>query len=104
MNIEPIRRMRKLLGTGEGIVKILTVDDERTTIHLNKDGKVCFELTLDNVTFTGPKGARKHQESELEKRNGDEADMLNIMDFLKSRFDLTPSSESKYETGLKAVG
>ncbi|MBC8460033.1 MAG: CYTH domain-containing protein [Deltaproteobacteria bacterium] len=104
MDIEPIFRMRELLGVGESIVKILTVEDERTTIYLNKYGKVHFELTLDNVTFTGAKGSRKHQEIELEMKNGDEADMLKIVAFLKRHFDLIPSSESKYEIGLKAVG
>ena len=104
MNIEPIFRIRELLGVGESIVEILTVEDERTTICLNKDGKVHFELTLDDVTFTGGKGMKRHREIEVEKKDGDEADMLNIVAFLKSKFDLTPSSESKYEIGLKAVG
>ena len=99
---DPIQRMREL--TGEDLLKVLEVENQRTVFHLVKGDEVHFELVLDDVTFRGHRGTQRYLEIELERKRGSKEDMLKIAEFLKGEFDLMSSPKSKYEIGLEAVG
>jgi inorganic triphosphatase YgiF len=82
----------------------LTVVNDRHTLILHGDGMSCFELVLDDVTFTGPRGMAHVRELEVESIDGSDAELMAVARWCTDRFSLEPAGPSKYILGMGLVG
>ena len=82
----------------------LTVANDRHTLILSGDGASCFELVLDDVTFTGTRGTEHVRELEVESIDGSDAELMAVARWLTDRFGLEPAGPSKYILGMELVG
>lgn len=102
-DIPPIAELRNRFGD-IALLPALTVENSRRTILLSfRCGQPGFELVLDDVTFTGPRGMARILELEVEALEDDSA-LPAIGAWLRERFPLAPAGPSKYILGMELVG
>ncbi|HUT62712.1 MAG TPA: CYTH domain-containing protein [Anaerolineae bacterium] len=82
----------------------LYVENNRHILLLTSEDIPRFELALDEVTFSGPKGMKKVFELEVESLSGEDKDLKKIGQWLAGRFNLRSAGPSKYIQGMKLVG
>ena len=102
-DIPPVQELRKQTGQ-VALSPSLTVDNRRRIIQLSKIGIPRFELALDDVTFTGPRGEARVFELEVESLGWEDDALPGIGAWLAERFPLEPSGPSKYILGMELVG
>ncbi len=93
----------KMFGSVQLIISMTAVNN-RHTILLDRDGTAEFELVLDDVTFTGPRGAFRACELEVESLGGADAALEKIGAWLRKKFKLSNAGPSKYILGMTNVG
>ena len=99
----PLDALRERLGDVP-LGPSLTVINDRHTLILLADGGPCFELVLDDVTFSGPRGEVCIRELEVESLGGSDEELMEIARWLTGRFALEPAGPSKYIRGMDLVG
>ena len=82
----------------------LKAENNRRKILLEKNNIPHFELVLDDVTFSGPRGTHSVCELEVESLAGTDEELEKIGAWLKNRFDLEFAGPSKYILGMNNVG
>lgn len=96
-------RVIELVGA-ESLAALVTLRQRR----LQRDvaaGQSVIEMSLDEVEVTGRDGRHDHwTELECELRSGSEADLAALGRLLVSRPDLAPTTMSKLERALAALG
>ena len=102
-DIPPVRRLRERFGE-VSLSPCLTTENERRVFHLIRDGVSRYELVLDDVTFTGPRGIARTCEVEVEALTDDHSDLEDIGRWLGKRFALTKAGPSKFLLGMNLVG
>ena len=102
-DIPPVQELRRLIGI-VALRPALTVDNRRRIIHLSKIGIPRFELALDDVTFSGPRGTAHVFELEVESLGWEDDALRDIGTWLRERFPLEPAGPSKYILGMELVG
>ena len=102
-DIPPVAAFRERFGAA-GLKQCLEVKNNRRVIDLEKNGGAQFELVLDDVLFSGPRGERKVYEIEIEVKSGSEDELRSIGSWLTDRFALKPAGPSKYIHGMELVG
>ena len=87
------------------LINSLCITNDRHTFFLEVNGRKCFELVLDDVTFSGPRGEKSIYELEVEtmEENRDN-DLKKIGNWLTARFGLKMAGPSKYMLGMELVG
>jgi inorganic triphosphatase YgiF len=66
--------------------------------------KAEYEMALDDVTFTGPRGTASVWELEIESLIGTENDLERIGAWLTDRYPLEKAGPSKFCLGMQLVG
>jgi inorganic triphosphatase YgiF len=102
-DIPPVQELRKLAG-GIALRPALTVDNRRRIILLSKIGIPRFEMALDDVTFSGPRGTARVFELEVESLGWEDDALRDIGAWFMERFPLQPAGPSKYVLGMELVG
>ena len=102
-DIPPVQELWKLTGHVV-LVSSLTVDNLRRIIMLSKIGIPRFEMALDDVTFSGPRGSAHVYELEVESLGWEDDALRGIGAWLRERFPLELSGPSKYMLGMELVG
>jgi len=102
LDIPPVKMARKVIK-GRKLKQVLTVKNHRKTINLVKDGKIDFEMSLDQGVFEGYKGESSFLELEIEAKFGDKTSLHQVSKFLVNQYKLVPSDMSKLERGIKLV-
>ena len=100
--IPPVEELRKL--TTAPLIRSLAVDNRRRIVVLARGGVPRFEIALDDVTFTGPRGTARVYELEVESLGWGDEELPSIGEWLAERFDLAPAGPSKYILGMDLVG
>jgi|GEM_PF-1025028 inorganic triphosphatase YgiF len=101
--LPPCRAFREKFGAVQLSVS-MSAGNNRRRILLEKDGAAQFELVLDDVTFTGPRGTHSVCEIEVESLGGSDEELECIGSWLKKKFALNYAGPSKYILGMKHVG
>lgn len=101
-DLPPVEELRK--WTVASLVPSLTVDNRRRILTLSRGCVPRFELALDDVTFTGPRGKARVYELEVESLGWGDEELPSIGTWLAERFDLAPAGPSKYILGMDLVG
>lgn len=102
-DIPPVQELWKQTGH-VALYPALTVNNRRRIVNLSKIGIPRFELALDDVTFTGPRGNAHVLELEVESLGWEDAALRDIAVWLRERFPLEPAGPSKYLLGMELVG
>ena len=102
-DLPPVKALRKTVGNVPLKVNLKT-ENRRHSILLTYKNTPHYELVLDDVTFTGPRGTAKVKELEIESLFDTDNDLKAIGAWLKKRFDLKPAGPSKYILGMELVG
>jgi inorganic triphosphatase YgiF len=102
-DLPPSRELLKRLGPVR-LSPALTVDNRRRTIVLSRNGVPRFELALDEVTFTGPRGKASVREIEVESMGWGDEGLAEVGNWLAEKFELACSGPSKYILGMELVG
>ena len=102
-DIPPVKAFLDKMGN-VSLSTSLKAENSRYTILLTHKNIPHYELVLDDVTFSGPRGTSSVCELEVESLIGTDNDLENIGAWLKQRFDLQPAGPSKYILGMKLVG
>ncbi len=93
----------ELCGDGP-LAELVTIRQVRRTRQLRATGAVA-ELSLDDVEIVdGGRLAERFEELEVELREGDEQPLHELAELLATDPGLTPSTTSKLERALAAVG
>lgn len=98
----PLDALRERVGDVR-LEPSLTVINDRHTLILLADGGPRFELVLDDVTFSGPRGKVRIRELEVESIGGSDEELMAVARWLTGRFDLEPAGPSKYIRGMELV-
>ena len=101
-DLPPVEELRR--RTAAPLVPSLSVDNRRHIVTLAHGGVPRFELALDDVTFTGPRGTARVYELEVESLGWGDEELGAIGSWLAARFDLAPAGPSKYILGMDLVG
>ena len=102
-DIPPVQELRKRAGK-VCLAPALAVDNRRRIIILSRGGVPRFELALDEVTFTGPRGSADVRELEVESLGWEDEGLTEVGEWLAARFALAPAGPSKYILGMELVG
>lgn len=102
-DIEPVHAFRETFGDIR-VAPCLSTANDRHILLLVSDGDPQYELALDSVTFTGPRGIAHVHELEVEALTDDYRDIERIGAWLSGRFDLAPAGPSKFTLGMELVG
>jgi inorganic triphosphatase YgiF len=111
LNHRLFNEARGVLNTAE-LLPVLAVENKRTIIDFRL-GDSCIELSLDAMHFrvadAGVHTFRRQQagpffEVEAENKGASEKEFGLFIRALVCNFTLTPSSDVKYERGVKALG
>jgi len=102
-DLPPMTALREQVGD-IALAPSLTVRNNRHTIHCVREGLPQFEIVLDDVTFSGPRGEAHALELEVESLGGSDDDLSIIGRELSERFNLAPAGPSKYILGMKLLG
>ena len=102
-DLPPVKAFHDMFGTVPLKVNLKT-ENKRHSILLTYKNTPHYELVLDDVTFTGPRGTAKIQELEVESLFDTDNDLKAIHAWLKKRFHLKLAGPSKYILGMKLVG
>ena len=100
----PVKALQDKTGNIR-LINSLCITNDRHTFFLEINGRKCFELVLDDVTFSGPRGEKSIYELEVEtmEENRDN-DLKKIGNWLTARFGLKMAGPSKYMLGMELVG
>ncbi len=101
--VPPVEELRKRFGDLT-LEPALTVANNRRIITLSRIGIPRFEMALDDVTFTGPRGSASVLELEVESLGWEDSALRDIAQWLRERFPLEPAGPSKYILGMELVG
>jgi inorganic triphosphatase YgiF len=101
--VPPVDELRKRFGDLP-LFPALTVENNRRIITLSRIGIPRFEMDLDDVTFSGPRGKTGVLELEVESLGWEDASLRDIGAWLRERFVLEPAGPSKYILGMELVG
>ncbi|MFC1551222.1 CYTH domain-containing protein [Candidatus Latescibacterota bacterium] len=101
--IPPCRAFSEKFGAVRLSVS-MNAGNNRRRILLQKDGVAQFELVLDDVTFSGPRGTHSVCELEVESLGGTDEELEKIGAWLKKKYDLNYAGPSKYILGMNFVG
>ena len=99
----PLEALRERMGDIR-LEPSLSVVNDRHTLILSSDDESRFELVLDDVTFSGPRGEVHIRELEVESLSGSDDELRAIARWLTGRFELEPAGPSKYIRGMELVG
>ena len=102
-DLPPVNALTEKLGNVD-LFPSLTVENNRHIILLTHHNTPYYELVLDDVTFTGPRGTAKVCELEVESLFDTENDLENIGAWIKSQFGLKIAGPSKFILGINLVG
>ena len=102
-DIPPVKAFLEKIGN-VSLSTSLKAENNRYTILLTHNNIPHYELVLDDVTFSGPRGTSTVCELEVESLIETDNDLENIGAWLKQRFDLQQAGPSKYILGMKLVG
>lgn len=86
------------------LAPVLSTVNDRRLFHLLREGAPVYELALDDVTFTGPRGTARAFEVEVEALTADHGDLDEIGAWLTERFGLKQAGASKFALGMELVG
>ncbi len=102
-NIPPVQAFREMVGD-VSLIPTLKTKNNRHTILLTYKNTPHYELVLDDVTFTGPRGIEAVKELEIESLFDTDNDLEAIGAWLTKRFKLKTAGPSKYILGMELVG
>ena len=102
-DLPPYEELRARAGA-VSLSAALAVENRRRTFLLSRGGVSRFELALDDVTFTGPRGTAHVLELEVESLGWGDEGLAEAGKWLSERFDLTSAGPSKYILGMELVG
>ena len=102
-DLPPVNALIEKLGHVD-LFPSLTVENNRHIMLLTHHNTPYYELVLDDVTFTGPRGTAKVCELEVESLFDTENDLENIGAWIKSQFGLQMAGPSKFILGMNLVG
>ncbi|MFC1509604.1 CYTH domain-containing protein [Candidatus Omnitrophota bacterium] len=103
-NIAPIKALYEKTGKIH-LINSLYITNDRHTFFLEISGRKCYELVLDDVTFSGPRGEKSIYELEVESMGEKcDNDLMKIGNWLTNRFGLKMAGPSKYMLGMELVG
>ncbi|HDY89572.1 MAG TPA: CYTH domain-containing protein [bacterium] len=102
-NLPPVKAFREKVGD-VSLIPTLKTENSRHTILLTYKNTPHYELVLDDVTFTGPRGTAAVKELEVESLFDTDNDLETIGAWLTKRFDLKVAGPSKYILGMELVG
>lgn len=99
----PVQELRK--HTGAVLLRpSLEIVNDRRIIRLCLSGIPRFEMALDDVTFSGPRGKARVHELEVESLGWEDEALTGIGAWLGERFPLKGAGPSKYILGMELVG
>lgn len=101
--VPPVEELRKRFGDPV-LEPALTVTNNRRILIMSRIGIPRFEMALDDVTFSGPRGSASVLELEVESLGWEDAALRDIAAWLRERFPLEPAGPSKYILGMELVG
>jgi inorganic triphosphatase YgiF len=101
--VPPVEELRKRFGN-PSLFPALTVENNRRIITLSRLDIPRFELDLDDVVFSGPRGKAGVLELEVESLGWEDDSLRDIGAWLRARFPLEPAGPSKYILGMELVG
>lgn len=93
----------KKIAPRRHLLVVLTIENNRTVVDLLRGGEPRFRMVLDDVEFVGSRDQRRHFEVEIESTGGDRYELEALLGVLTSGFPLEPSTESKFERGLRLM-
>jgi len=102
-DIPPVRTLLEKMGAFP-LSPSLKTENNRYVILLTRNNTPRYELVLDDVVFTGPRGTAAVYELEVESLFDTHDDLENIGLWLSERFELQPAGPSKYILGMELVG
>lgn len=102
-DIPPVKALQEKMGT-ISLSPSLKTENNRYTIFLSHNNTLYYELVLDDVVFTGPRGTAVVYELEVESLFDMHDDLENIGSWLTEQFELQPAGPSKYILGMELVG
>ena len=102
-DIPPVRALLENVGSFP-LSPSLKTENNRYIILLARNDTLYYELVLDDVTFTGPRGTMAVYELEIESLFDTHDDLETIASWLTERFELQPAGPSKYILGMELVG
>ena len=102
-DIPPCRAFTEKFGAVRLSVS-MNAGNNRRRILLEKGGITKFELVLDDVTFTGPRGTHSVCEIEVESLGGTDEELEKIGAWFKKKYELSYAGPSKYILGMNFVG
>jgi len=102
LDCKVMERVRKIAG-GRHLLVVLTIENNRAVIDLLRSGEPRFKMVLDDVEFVGSRDQRRHFEVAIQSTGGDRYELEALLGVLTSGFSLEPSTESKFERGLRLM-
>jgi inorganic triphosphatase YgiF len=102
-DIPPVRELYARFGN-RALTPSLTTYNSRRRFDLVMNSIHRYELALDDVTFTGPRGNAHILEIEIEALTDDHDDLDAIGAWLCKRFSLAKAGPSKFVLGMDLVG
>ncbi len=101
--VPAVHALRKHIGNVM-LTPHLTTKNNRHILYLMDGDTAAYELALDDVTFSGPKGTAKVYELEVESLIGVENDLEHIGAWLQEQYALQKAGPSKFCLGMRLVG
>ena len=102
-DVSAVHALREYVGD-VNMKPYLTTENNRHILLLMNGDSAEYELALDDVTFTGPKGIATVYELEVESLIGTENDLERIGAWLTDRYPLKKAGPSKFCLGMELVG
>lgn len=102
-DVPAVHALRKHVGNVL-LTPHLTTENNRHMLFLMDGETPAYELALDDVTFSGPKGTAKVYELEVESLIGVENDLEHIGAWLQEQYVLEKAGPSKFCLGMRLVG
>lgn len=102
-DVAAVRAFRAQFGD-VSLAPSLVTRNNRRVLFLHAGDTPEYELVLDTVTFTGPRGEARVYEIEVESLVGPDNELDRIDRWLRDRFGLEPAGPSKYVLGMELVG
>lgn len=97
--------VRPAVGSAGPLFPLLVTETGRRIFALERQGRRLCELVLDEVDFrVEGREAPVYREMEIEAKSATEGEMARIIRWFREEWNLRPSSRSKLEIGLEALG